>query len=82
MGYIVTINSESKQALALLEIVKSFDFTEVKKIKKTALAKPEIGLTTKEKAYLKRLNRSATHAKEIASGKRKGNSVNALLNEI
>ncbi|ATA67296.1 hypothetical protein CAPN004_02350 [Capnocytophaga cynodegmi] len=78
MGYIITINSESKQALALLEIAKTFDFTEITKVK----TKPKKVLTAKEKNFLKRLNRSATHAKEIAEGKRKGNSVNALLNEI
>lgn len=61
MGYIVTINSESKQALALLEIVKSFDFTKVKKIKKTALSKPKItknnDLTDEDKDFIMALSK-------------------------
>lgn len=49
MGYIVTINSESKQALDLVSFLKSLDFVSVKKeTKKTALAKPATALNSKQ----------------------------------
>lgn len=39
-------------------------------------------LTTKDKDFLKRLNRSAKEAKEITKGKRKGKSLSTLLDEL
>lgn len=82
MGYIVTINSESKQALALLEIVKSFDFAEVKKIKKTALAKPTRVYTEKEEKFKKMLTQGLKEMKAIRSGKMKAGKLEDLLNEL
>lgn len=42
----------------------------------------EDDLSKKDKDFLKRLNRSANEAKEIAQGKRKGKSLNFLLDEL
>lgn len=47
MGYIIKINSESKQALAFLEFAKSLDFVKVTK-EKTALAKPATALNPQQ----------------------------------
>lgn len=82
MVYIVTINSESKQALALLEIVKSFDFAEVKKIKKTALAKPTRVYTKKEEEFRKNFKEALLEVKKIRSGKSKARNLDEVLNEL
>lgn len=52
------------------------------KIKEEKSSKEEYEISTKERTFLKNLQRSASHAKEIAAGKRKGNSVKTLLDEI
>lgn len=39
-------------------------------------------LTKKDKGFLKRLNRSAKEAKEIAEGKRRGKPLSSLLDEL
>lgn len=51
MGYIITINSESKQALDLVKYLKNLDFVKVKK-EKDVLTKPEKKSTVNDKEKL------------------------------
>lgn len=65
MGYIIKINSESKQALAFLKFAKSLDFVKVTK-EKTALAQPDVldedGLTAEDRKFITALSKKTKKA--------------------
>lgn len=85
----ITINERTKAGKMLLELAKMLSSNNKGVIiTETGLEKPvsavgtESALSTKDKAFLKRLKRSAQHAKEIGAGTRKGKSLDALLDEL
>jgi hypothetical protein len=76
----IQIKENSKQAKMFIEYAKTLSFVGFISDKKS-LSKTEI-VVTGEQVFLKRLKRSAQHAREIGSGIRKGNSLKELMNEL
>ncbi|GIZ15058.1 hypothetical protein [Capnocytophaga catalasegens] len=85
MGYIININSESKQALAFIEFAKTFDFTEITKVKtkKTALGKPETGTyNAEQQAFRKRMRRNLQQIELLKKGKLKTQPLDEFLKSL
>lgn len=80
MGYIINVNSESKQALALLEIAKTFDFTEIKKVK-TTRTKKSTTPSPKEK-FKKRIVENLEQVELLKKGKLQTRNLDDFLNEL
>ncbi|AEK23407.1 hypothetical protein [Capnocytophaga canimorsus] len=79
MGYIIKINSESKQALAFLEFAKSLDFVKVTK-EKTALVSPT--LNPQQEKFKKKFVKALQEVKDIRAGKKKARNLDEVLNEL
>lgn len=80
MGYIINVNSESKQALALLEIAKTFDFIEIKRVK-TTRTKKSATLSQKEK-FKKRIVENLEQVELLKKGKLQTRTLDDFLNEL
>ncbi|GIM59846.1 hypothetical protein [Capnocytophaga canimorsus] len=81
MGYIITINSESKQALAFLEYAKSLDFVKIKE-EKTALVSPTTTLNQQQEKFKKKFIKALQEAKDIRAGKKKAIPLKDFLDEL
>lgn len=81
MGYIIKVNSESKQALAFLEFAKSLDFVKVTK-EKTTLAKPATALNSQQEKFKRRLKNSIKSLEEARAGKVETQSLDDFLKSL
>lgn len=72
----IRIDTHSEAGKAVLSLLEFF------RKEGSGIAFVDDDLTKKDKDFLERLNRSAKEAKAIAQGKRKGKSLNALLDEL
>jgi hypothetical protein len=75
----IKIKENSKQAKAVLEMLKTFAFVE---IVTNPIQETKSSLSSKEKTYLNRLKKSAKEMEELSSGKRKGQTLQSFLNEL
>ena len=94
MAYTITITSNSPQALAFLEYVKTLSFVKFTETKskekapakakaKAGLAKPEPAvLSKKEEAFKKKFLKALQEAEDIRAGKIKAGNLDDLLNEL
>jgi len=94
MAYTITITSNSPQALAFVEYLKTLSFVEftethpkekdpTKAKAKAGLAKPEPAvLSKKEEAFKKKFLKALQEAEDIRAGKIKAGNLDDLLNEL
>ena len=94
MAYTITITSNSPQALAFIEYLKTLSFVEftetqskekapAKAKAKAGLAKPEPAvLSKKEEAFKKKFLKALQEAEDIRAGKIKAGNLDDLLNEL
>ena len=94
MAYTITITSNSPQALAFVEYVKTLSFVKftetqskekapAKAKAKAGLAKPEPAvLSKKEEAFKKKFLKALQEAEDIRAGKIKAGNLDDLLNEL
>ena len=94
MAYTITITSNSPQALAFVEYVKTLSFVKFTETKskekapakakaKAGLAKPEPAvLSKKEEAFKKKFLKALQEAEDIRAGKIKAGNLDDLLNEL
>ena len=78
MGYIIKINSESKQALAFLDYAKKLGFKVSKE--KTALASP--ALNPQQEKFKKRMRRNLQQVELLKKGKLKTQPLDEFLNSL
>lgn len=77
----IKINERTKAGKAFMTMAETF-FKDAKGIEIMETESGKSIMTAKEKAFYKRVEKSALEAKEIASGKRKGKSLQSLLDEL
>jgi uncharacterized DUF497 family protein len=68
----IHITENTANAKAFINYAKTLKFAEVQ----------DVELSPSQISFLKKLKRSANHAREIAAGKRKGNDLIKMLNEL
>ena len=81
----ITINERTKAGKTLLELAKILSSSNKGVIIDQELSKPndvKQELTPKQKAWINRLKKSMTEAKEISEGKRKGQTLKSFLDEL
>lgn len=75
MGYIITIESESKQALAFLDYARSLDFVRISKGKPIVYHK-------EQEAFKKRMRKNLQQVALHKKGKLKTDSLDDFLNSL
>jgi len=80
----ITINERTKAGKTLLELANLLATSNKGVTINTGLGKPisTKELTAKDEDFLKRLRRSAKHAREIGAGTRKGIPIKTFLDEL
>lgn len=88
MPYVATINSNSPQALEVVEYLKTFDFVKVTKeksfakTKKKAAVSEPLEFSPKERKLQKKINQGLKELQEFRAGKMELQELNDFLNEI
>lgn len=76
----ITINERTKAGKTLLELAKMLSASNKGVTIESEAVEKTVPNNTDE--FLKKVRRSAKHAREIASGTRKGNSLEKLMSEL
>ena len=74
----LTVNDRTKAGKSFLEFAKNLPFVKINE----ELSINNLSNNIKEEVLFKKIKRSANHAREIAAGTRKGNSLENLLNDL
>ncbi|TDD97779.1 hypothetical protein [Flavobacterium cellulosilyticum] len=79
----ITINERTKAGKTLLELAKMLSATNKGVIIEMDQNEPAVKEEkNKTDEFLKKVRRSAKHAREIGAGTRQGNSLDKLMNEL
>ncbi len=81
MVFTLTIDQRKKEAKALIEYLQNLPFVEVE-TKQSITKTAEKDLTPSQKKWVDELKKSIKESKEVATGKRKKQTLKSFLDEI
>lgn len=82
MTYTITIHEESPQSLALLELLKTFDFVSIKKNKKKEATLETTDVHKEQEKFKKMFVQRLAEVKAVREGKVKTRDLDEVLNEL
>lgn len=82
MSYIITIDSESKEALDLVKYLKSLDFVKVKKETKKSILVKSNTFNVEQQAFKKRMRKNLQQVELLKKGQLKTQSLDDFLTSL